>query len=383
MVKRQSSPGLPMLLYGMTNAVILDDPRVLQILVELVLDRLRLLSQTPFDHDYSDRRASLEARLVDHIRIFVKQEPHKKAKVEAKRWRLIWSISLVDQLVERFMWTSHTKREILCWESIPSKPGMGSSDEQIRSLAEQIAKLRSVRTDGENGGLADRDVIASDMELAEWMLFCGMVSCLREYDYPVDSDFWRIHVARHKLGCRPVVVLSDGTMYETIKPGLMLSGRYVTSFLNSRIYVFATTLRGERAMCMGDDTIESNDSDMSEEEIIAFYLKVGLPTEVGLRALVEGIEFCSMEFYRRDGSMTAYPKRWMRTLFRLLSSAKPVDGVHYVSSEAMEQFRFETRNLPTEWHEAISSALISLVEPDKTLLEPEASSSEESSVSDC
>jgi hypothetical protein len=347
--------------YGSTNAAILDDPRLLQILVELVLERIRVLASLPFDHDYNDRRAALESRYVDLIRIFVKQEPHKKAKIEAKRWRLIWSISLVDQLVERFLWTSQTKREISCWESIPSKPGMGSSDEQIESLAKQVAGLRCAKIGGVSGSLVDRDVVASDMEVAEWMLFTSLVSCLLEYDYPVDSDFWRLHFARHKLGCRPLIVLSNGTIYETLLSGLMLSGRYVTSFLNSRVYVLCSTLRGEEAMCMGDDTIESNVTDMTELDISRFYLLLGLPTEIGLHARVEGVEFCSLEFYRTPGGgLTAYPKRWMRTLYRLLSGAKFIDGVHRVSSEAMEQFRHETRNMSGEWWQAIGAALLEL-----------------------
>jgi hypothetical protein len=301
--------------------------------------------------------------LVDLIRIFVKQEPHKRSKIEAGRWRLIWSISLVDQCVERVMWTVHTKREIKCWETIPSKPGMGSSDEQIAALAEQIAEIRNAKTGGVNGSLVDRDVVASDMELAEWLLFCGLMSCLKEYDYPIDSDFTRIHFARHKLGCRPLVVLSNGMVYETLIPGLMLSGRYVTSFMNSRVYVFGSFLRGERAMCMGDDTIESNTTDMTEEQIQHFYETMGLPTEIGLHALVEGIEFCSLQFYRRpNGTVTAFPKRWMRTLYRLLSSAKDSGGTYRVSGEAMEQFRHETRNMSQEWKDTIGDLLLDLVE---------------------
>lgn len=347
-MKRSSSPGLPFTSFGTTNAHILDSEEAFTILVEVVLQRIKRLANLDFDQDYSDRRFLLEKRLVDLVRIFVKQEPHKKSKVEAGRWRLIWSISIVDQVVERFLWSMQTKREISLWEDLPSKPGMGASDEQIRSLAHQIARLN-----GSGGGLCDRDVVASDMELAEWMLFCGMVSCLIEYDYPLESDFWRLHHARHKLGCRPIVCLSNGRLYETLEPGLMLSGRFITSFLNSRVYAFASALRGEYGMCMGDDTIESNRTGMAEEEIHGFYIDLGLPTEIGLHDSVEGLEFCSLLF-RTDGTeVTASPKRWMRTLYRLLSSAKLSDGVHRISSEAAEQFLFETRNMPQDWQDEI------------------------------
>jgi hypothetical protein len=353
LVKRKSSPGIPFVAYGSTNEKILDNPVAFEALVRAIVRRIKRLVKIPLDHNYDNRRSLMEEDLADLIRLFVKQEPHKEAKVLANRWRLIWSISLVDQVVERFFWNTHAKREIAMWEIIPSKPGMGAADYQLKSLGLQVEGLiryrRRKNPSARNGPLCDRDVVASDMELAEWMLFSGVVSMLIEYDYPLESDFWRGQYARHKLGCRPIVSLSNGEMYETLNPGLMLSGRFVTSFLNSRVYTFISALRGERAMCMGDDTIESNVSDMSEAEIERFYELVGLPTEIGLRDTLEGLEFCSLLFHKDGDNIVAHPKRWGRSLYRLLSGAQFLDESYALSSEAVEQFEYETRHMPEDW----------------------------------
>lgn len=348
-VKRHSSPGIPFAVWGSTNGDILDNPEAIEVLVSMVIDRLKWLGARPLDADYSERIELVQKRLVDAVRIFVKQEPHKRSKIDAKRWRLIWSISLVDQVVERFLWSAHTKHEILHWDHIPSKPGMGSSDEQIASLVRQIECLRGPSS---SGALCDRDAIASDMELSEWLLFCGLVSCLIEYDYPLDSDFWRTSYSRHRLAVTPVVCLSNGKLFRTELPGLMLSGRFVTSFLNSRVYTFLTSLRGEEGVCMGDDTIETNRTGMNADQIQAFYAMFGLPTEIGLCTNIDGLEFCSMLF-RTKPDVTASPVRWARTFYRLLSGFKFRDGEYHVPSEAVEQFKFETRNMVQEWKDKV------------------------------
>lgn len=375
-VKRKSTPGIPLCVIAKENKDILDDPETTKLLVSLVVLRLQRLAKLPLDASYEDRYASLRDRLVDLVRVFVKLEPHRKGKVIAKRWRLICSISLVDQMVERVIWHMQAKREILRWDQIPSKPGMGSSDDQIASLYLQVESLKGImRESTDHPPLVDRDAIASDMQLKEWLLFSAQTSCLIEYDFPVDSDFVRIAHARHKLATRPVFMLSNGVVLTTKLAGLMLSGRYVTSFHNSRGYVFCSAMRGERALCMGDDTIETNLSDMSESEIIEFYESIGMPVEVTTHEDTEGLEFCSMTFARTDDGMTARPKRWQRTLYRLLSKAKRrSDGTFEIAREAYDQFAFETRNMDSSWAHRLYGVLEGYVAPDLFDLEEAAES---------
>jgi len=100
----------------------------------------------------------------DPVRLFVKQEPHKLIKVITKRFRLISSVSIVDQLVERVLFGVQNRKEIDSWQLIPSKPGIGLTDEMARSVYNNV-KMASNRFK-----MYEADVSGWDWSVQLWEL---------------------------------------------------------------------------------------------------------------------------------------------------------------------------------------------------------------------
>lgn len=86
----KKSPGYPFKAWGITtNKQILDSSKMLVQLYCMVRQRLDQLARGRVGGD--------------DINLFIKQEPHKKSKAAAKRWRLISGVGLVDNIVDRFL----------------------------------------------------------------------------------------------------------------------------------------------------------------------------------------------------------------------------------------------------------------------------------------
>ena len=52
-----------------------------------------------------------------------------KDKLQKERWRIISSVSLVDEIVDRMLYGTQNRAEINHWSSTPSMPGVGFSDD--------------------------------------------------------------------------------------------------------------------------------------------------------------------------------------------------------------------------------------------------------------
>lgn len=68
-------------------------------------------------------RQRLEDRTCDPIRLFVKPEPHKLKKIQLKRWRLISSVSVVDQLIDQMLFGEMNDQLVASWFETPLKIG--------------------------------------------------------------------------------------------------------------------------------------------------------------------------------------------------------------------------------------------------------------------
>jgi hypothetical protein len=369
-IRLDSTPGIPLKDWGVTNKTICENPELADALVDLTTERAaRLLSLGEEVDGLSAWELSVQHRLADPIRVFIKSEPMKRSKIENERYRLIWSISLIDQLLERVLWYEQTKEEISAWETIPSKPGMGLHDDGLNKLARSIVNL-AVLNARHTGSmeLVDRDVKGSDMQVPSWALLAAHASAWAQYWWlGSDSDWFRIHLARHRVAVRPLACTSDGQAHCLDRDGLVLSGRFVTSFINSRLYTALSLLRGEMAMAMGDDTIETNTTKMSTADIVGFYGALGFPTEVSTHDLSREaeVEFCSMKFRFSPsvggiGFRGAVPSRWVRTVIRLLcnSGTRPHDSDEHrliCPTAEVSQLRWVFRSMPEDFHKRLDA----------------------------
>lgn len=248
----------------------------------------------------------------DVVRLFVKNEPHSEAKVRSRRFRLISSVSLVDQVVERVLFSIQNNHEIANWKTIPSKPGIGlDTDDQIAAIWNSVVGYLS------KGQLAQSDVTGWDFAVKGWLLDAEAVMRVRLANCPIDSPFGVAVRARYVCMKRKVFYLSDGRMLAQRVDGIQPSGSYTTGSSNSRERVLVSRIVGASwAIAMGDDCLEKFLSHASER-----YAAIGFPLK-DYRLCVDKFEFCSHEFV---DEVTAIPVNWGKTLFRLLSKRYDAD----------------------------------------------------------
>lgn len=273
--------------------------------------------------------------LCDPFKLFVKEEPHKLRKLNEGRVRLIFNASLVDNTIARMLSALQNNTEIIKWPLIPSKPGMGLNDAGIAVIIDNVARMAL------DGPVAESDVKGWDWSVQEWELKADLERRLhlnRGY-----GTVWE-RVARSHWYCmsRKLMVLSDGTMYQQLQPGVMPSGWYNTSstnsFMRSLIHgmVAETSIPRIRpaVIAMGDDALEQ-----SVPNAKARYEKLGHTVDMYNDISLDRFEFCSTTFTNNSG----YPVNVDKQLINLLCY-KPVSFVDCL--ERMNQFSYELRHHP-------------------------------------
>lgn len=250
--------------------------------MDLVLERVaRLLTVDASGMSPVDL---VKADLVDPVRLFVKNELHSAAKVAQGRFRLIGSVSIIDQLVERFYAQDQNDAEIEVWNDIPSSAGMGHDDENLALMIDKLSNLR--------------DPVSSDISGFDW----SVTQWLLDLDAERRALLGGVRVGKlararaFTLG-RSVFVLSDGRAFTLRTPGVMKSGSYLTASTNSFIrWALALLVGSSRAVTMGDDCVEDTESDLLD--LVAEYASWGFRvTDARRCSLDTGIEMCSVMVY--------------------------------------------------------------------------------------
>jgi hypothetical protein len=293
-----------------------------EFLIDCVMERLHLLDSVSEDDLRKFTPEQLVQRgFVDPVRFFGKNEPHTVEKMRLGRLRLIASVSIVDEIIERLLCATQNEAEIDNWMLCPSKPGMGlSQDFQARKLYQYAEPHLSTSR--------QTDVSGWDWCMQYWMFMLDCSARIRLCGAPEQGAFARI--LRNRMTClaTSLLITSDGQMFVTAYRGIMKSGSYLTSSTNSRVRVALAYLVGASfAMAMGDDCNET-DTDHPFER----YLSLGIRLKGVSDCPVGTFEFCSHVF---DGEV-ARPLNGVKSLFRLLTSAP--------SHELLMQFRQEMRH---------------------------------------
>lgn len=283
--------------------------------MEAVYERLELLAKIELD---SYNAVDLvEWGCCDPVRLFVKQEPHPQRKISSRRFRLISSVSVVDQIVERILFGYQNRLEIATWETCPSKPGMGLA---VASQAEAIWKdlyyKHTIRP------AAEADISGFDWSVQEWELMADVEMRIRLGGFEAKAA----RAARNRFKCLALSVfqLSDGRLISQSEPGLMKSGSYCTSSSNSRIRcLMAKLIDAPWCIAMGDDSVEGFVPDAREKYKLLghdckdYVLCAAKTTKVGSELV--GVNFCSHFI----GHKSFYLTSWCKTLFKYLASDSP------------------------------------------------------------
>lgn len=293
---RKSDPGYPLRSFAATNDIALS--LYLDKIVDVALNRMLALGRCETLPTRASELVSLG--LCDLIRVFPKNEPHKESKLIEGRIRLISSISLVDNIVDRCTFGLQNAHEIEKWKTIPSKPGMGFTPESVASVISQVdgfSKAVSLDAKGWDWSVQGWEF---DME-AEARI------SLMEGITPFLSNLIRSRLYCMSLG---VFVLPNGTLYGQVYRGIMKSGLYVTSSSNSRIGFMDYSLIGgdpSKIIIQGDDAVEDFVVDYAEK-----YYALG--HNVTLTEVTTGFEFCSQHYL--EGSR--YSLNAAKLVFNLL-----------------------------------------------------------------
>jgi hypothetical protein len=250
--------------------------------------------------------------LMDFSRVFVKGEPHAAAKMETGRYRLIFAVGIVDQLIDRAVNSWWTKRSIAGWANNPLAPGLGFTPDMCQTLIAYFKRM---------GDLAAVDASGWDWSVPAWLQVLGRI-------VPLSLSGWsefladltiRIEILRSD----PVMVLSGGSAFTFTRPGVMLSGRYETSLLNSIMQACmmkcATSL-GSMVRANGDDGVVSVRATDTFASVNAWYSKCGVRLK-DLNRLDGAVDFCSHLFYLETGKVEF--QNFQKSLVRIL--AKPAD----------------------------------------------------------
>jgi hypothetical protein len=311
-VNPKGSPGMPLQALGQSNLVVIG--KYGDFIENAVYERLVKLGTADLSGSFSPQDL-VKAGLCDPVRLFVKQEPHKINKIKTKRFRLISSVSLIDQLVERVLFGVQNRKEIECWKLIPSKPGIGLTDDLARCV------FNEVRNASNCYNMCEADISGWDWSVQLWELLADAEIRVRlsRGAHPLCK---RAMINRMQCLARSVFSLSNGKLFEQGLPGLMKSGSYLTSSTNSRCRVLDHhVLGGNWIIAMGDDSIEadiSTETESGAERYGALGKIVGMYDycPVDQKGVTQDFEFCSQRFT----SSGPIPQNWAKMLTKFLSS---------------------------------------------------------------
>lgn len=251
------------------------------------------------------------------IRVFIKQEPHKLAKVESGRWRLIMASSLPVQMLWHMLFDDLNDLEIKNSYDIPSQQGIilvAGGWKRYHAAWKELGLTCGVDKSSWDW-TAPFWAIMLDLELRRRL---GRGDRLQEWITLAKLLY------RHMFEI-PTLMLSDGQTFKQIVPGIMKSGCVNTISTNSHCQVFLhlavcldanIRLRPFPRAC-GDDTIHH----VMHTNHLDLYKRYGVQIK---EVSDELIEFVGHEFHD-DGPRPMYILKHLKKL-------------RYVSDDVLPQY---------------------------------------------
>ncbi len=334
-VKREAGPGAPLSLIADTNGKLLDGSA--EWIMDTLIERIMFLSRVdPEALRKTPARDKVSAGATDPIRMFVKGEHHDLPKIRDGRFRLIASVSLIDQLVERFIGAVQNKTEVSMYTRLPSLIGLGLDEEHLTEIINDPTWFPNQPT-----------VLASDVTGWDWSvqeIELSMEAWRRSTLMGAEGRMARLIVNRMACIIDKVILLSDGTV---LIPGVGFqpSGSYFTGSGNggmrSLIGIEVRIRYGKDWLyfiikCVGDDSLESDDFD--PDELMRAYAEIGHPCKNVDRQYRTDFEFCSTRVWVEDGYVHHYPLGLAKATSKYLQGKR--------SLQQTNQLREMSRNAP-------------------------------------
>lgn len=324
-----------------------------EMVIDLALGRILLLMYTDPELIATLNPVQLiERGFVDPVSLFIKCEPHSENKRRDGRYRYISSVSLVDQLVERFSCHIQNKAEIDQFMNIPSTPGFGCNGDVPFELHKKVTRL------SQGKGVATSDIIGYDNSVTAKELMLDATRRVRLARVKPDSPFARLLYNRTTCLSRAVFADQLGQLYGQLHYGLQKSGSYNTSATNSFIRVALAWLSGATwAVANGDDCMEdptelgeSETPEIRRQRRISAYAAMGHPIkDFTVCDKTQPLEFCST----RISADRYHPSNGTKALYNLLEQPE-------LNPELVTGFLLYARDHPhlREWIAAIKSRIV-------------------------
>lgn len=196
-----SSPGYPYLLRATNNGLFFkksEDGPPCPLIMEQV---------------WTEVQCRLEGRNPpDHIRLFVKAEAHSAKKLASERYRLISSVSVVDQIIDHMLFDDMNDLMIDNWYQLPSKAGWSCFGGGWRFMPS-----------GKETWMAT-DASAWDWTVRPWLI--DLTLQLRKDLCRNMNPRWLECAERRymQLFANPTFITSGGLVLRQLNPGVMKSG---------------------------------------------------------------------------------------------------------------------------------------------------------------
>lgn len=215
--------------------------------------------------------------VADPVRIFQKPEPHKLAKAAIKRWRLIWGVSLIDQIVDRLLYSEVANASLNNAQHQAAKPGFNFKGGGVHRMVEKYKVYLAAWT--------SFDAKSFDFTVSGWQLdICRQLNerlCLTQGD--LRGRWINLSLKREEAVKFGSFVFTDGTVCKQILPGIQKSGRLTTIdgnckvTLADRVYYDIVNKKPSNPdgnIAMGDDLV-ANDLQSPEHYIEFVQQKCG------------------------------------------------------------------------------------------------------------
>lgn len=185
----------------------------------------------------------------DPIRLFVKAEPHKVKKLENHRYRLISSVSVVDQIVDHMLFGEMNDTMVREWPTLPTRPGW----------THLVGGWRAMPVEA----WVATDKSGWDWSVQPWLLEMALQVrarlCRNLDERWLEMARWRYL----QLYENPVFVTSGGLQLRQLRPGVQKSGCVNTIADNSIMQVILhirvcmeIDIPAGRLITMGDDVLQ-------------------------------------------------------------------------------------------------------------------------------
>lgn len=251
----------------------------------------------------------------DPIKVFVKQEPHKVAKIREGRFRLISAVSVVDTMVDRILYSVWHRKALANIGRTPCLLGWSPTQGGYRFLQRCFM---------------GKKVLCLDKSMWDWTVDERMIAFWLHFvlNLPINPPHWWKHLVEQRFRALyrdAEFQFSDGVRVRQPGWGVQKSGCYLTLILNSVGQSFCHYLANEKLgldllqnqpYAIGDDTIQE-----SFEQVEEYAREI---SEMGYRVkdlnILDYIEFAG--FIVKDGM--CWPAYWQKHCYLMQRIADDV-----------------------------------------------------------